>query len=128
MSWWWEYFEARRMTPYFRAVKEISDRMLASGQGSFEPLTVEAGNLHAFGVRCGKNIYVYLFNPEHSMYLSDLIIPADGRTYRIQSYDPAYRMYQDVTKAAYSPSAVTLSGIALGAEKEILYVLEPVGQ
>jgi hypothetical protein len=126
MSWWWEYFDVRRMTPYFRGVREISDRMLAAGGGSFEPVSVEAGNLHALGVRCGEIIFAYLFNPEHSTYLSDVIIHAGGnRKYRIQSYEPATMLRQDVTKASASPSAITLHQTALGAEKEILYLLEP---
>jgi hypothetical protein len=128
LSWWWEYFDARRMTPYFQSVKEINDQMLQAGKGHFEPLTIEAGPLHALGVKCGGNIYVYLFNPEHSTYLSDLIIRTEGdQAYRIQSYDPAYRLYQDVTQVGYSPSTITVTHIALGAEKEILYVLKPAG-
>lgn len=34
MSWWWEYFENRGMMTYFRGVREISDRMLAAGNGA----------------------------------------------------------------------------------------------
>jgi hypothetical protein len=127
MSWWWEYFDARRMTPYFRGVREISDQMLAAGNGSFEPLSVEAANVHALGVRCGKIMFVYLFNPEHSTYLSDVIIHVDGnKKYHIQSYEPATMLYQDVTKVSASPSVITLNKIALGVEKEILYVLKPI--
>jgi hypothetical protein len=128
MSWWWEYFDVRRMTPYFRGVKEISDQMLAQGDSSFRPLRVEAGSVHAFGLKCGDVIYVYLFNPEHSTYLRDVVIHAEGNAkYNVRSYEPATMLYGDVTKTSVSTSVVTLNEIALGSEKEILYILKPAG-
>lgn len=86
MSWWWEYFDARGMTPYFRDVREISDRMLAAGNGSFEPLSIEVENVDVFGVKCGKEIFVYLFNPEHSTLVIDINIPiTEHQKYKVQA-------------------------------------------
>lgn len=62
MSWWWEYFDNRGLVPYFRNVRHISDRMLKNGKGSFEPVKAEAGGADALAVRCGKHVYLYVYN------------------------------------------------------------------
>jgi hypothetical protein len=129
MSWWWEYFDARRMTPYFRGVRAISDRMLKDGKGAFKPLAVQAGNLHAFGLKCGETVFVYLFNPEHATYLSGVTIRMEGgAAYRVQSYEPATMRYEDASAVGYAPSAITLTHVVLGAEQEILYILTPLSE
>ena len=74
MSWWWEFFDSRNMVPYFRAVREISDKMLDAGNGSFESLPVKAGDLQALGVQCGKTVFVYLFNPGSAPVTTDVSI------------------------------------------------------
>jgi len=63
MSWWWEYFENRGLVPYFRAVRKVSDDMLAAGRGSFETVEVSAPGAEAYAVRCGKIVYIYAYNP-----------------------------------------------------------------
>ena len=127
MSWWWEYFDTRWMTPYFRGVREINDKMLASGNGSFESLKVEAGKSHAFGVKCGNDIYVYVYNPENSVLLSDLTISSEGNVkYNVQSFEPTSMVYRDVTNVSSSNSKIVLNKIRLGSQKEIIYILSPM--
>lgn len=126
MSWWWEYFDARGMTPYFRAVREISDRMLAAGNGSFEPLSIEVENVDVFGVKCGKEIFVYLFNPEHSTLVIDINIPiTEHQKYKVQAMDPTMLVIKDALEINNASSFITLKGITLGAEKEVVYILTP---
>ena len=126
MSWWWEYFDARGMIPYFRAVREISDRMLAAGNGSFEPLSIEVENVDAFGVKCGKEIFVYLFNPEHSTLVIDVNIPiTEHQKYKVQAMDPTMLVVKDILGIDNTSSFITLKGITLGAEKEVVYILTP---
>lgn len=129
MSWWWEYFDVRGLTPYYRKVREISDRMLAAGNGSFEPLTIKAGPTQAFGVKCGKEIYVYLFNPEHKTLITDVVIPVSGnRKYQIQAVDPTMLVTRNVQDVSYVSSSVNLKEITLGAEKEVVYILTPINE
>ena len=116
MSWWWEYFDARGLTPYYRKVREVSDRMLAAGRGSFESLTVKAGTSHAFGVKCGEEIFVYLFNPEHATLITNVIIPVSGgRKYKVQAIDPTMLVTKDILDINYTSSSVNLKEIILGA-------------
>lgn len=127
MSWWWEYFDVRGLTPYYRKIREVSDRMLAAGRGSFEPLTVKAGTSHAFGVKCGEEIFVYLFNPEQSTLITDVTIPASGgRNYKVQAIDPTMLVTKDILDINYTSSSVDLKEIIIGAEKEVVYILTPL--
>lgn len=126
MSWWWEFFDNRWMTTYFRGVREINDRMLAAGNGSFEPLTVKAGDLEAFAVQCGKEVYVYLFNPTNLVFSTDLTINKQGGgKYNIQCFEPTLRLYKDVKGANVSSSGITVKNVSIGSQKEMLYILTP---
>lgn len=129
MSWWWEYFDARGLTPYYRKVREISDRMLTAGNGSFKPLVVTTETAHAFGLKCGKEIFVYLFNPEHSTLISDVtILVSEKCKYKVQAIDPTMLVTKDILDINYSSTSVSLQQITLGAEKEVVYILTPLGE
>lgn len=62
MSWWWEWFDNRGMTGYFRNVRKVSDRMLAAGKGAFVPVEAAVAGADAFAVRCGDRTWVYVYN------------------------------------------------------------------
>jgi hypothetical protein len=64
MSWWWEFFENRGMMTYFNRVSEMNHAMLEAGKGKFESFDVKVvpNGIQAFGVRCGKKSFVYLYN------------------------------------------------------------------
>ena len=63
MSWWWEYFENRNMVPYFKAVRKVSDMMLAESGGKFEAVEAVCDGGEAFALKCGRKTYVYVYNP-----------------------------------------------------------------
>ena len=68
MSWWWEYFDNRRMQRYFRAPALVCREMIESGNGSFVPCRASADHGQVFAVTCGTKTYVYLFNDSrHAM-------------------------------------------------------------
>jgi hypothetical protein len=80
MSWWWEFFENRGMMSYFKKVSEINKSMLAAGKGKFEPFDVKAvqEGVQAYGVRCGKKNFIYLYNStasDKSVRLTDIDMP-----------------------------------------------------
>jgi hypothetical protein len=87
MSWWWEYFDNRGMVPYFRGVRRISDRMLADGGGRFEALGATCGKAETFAVKCGDNIYVYIYNQTAEAVRNNLIIDYRGGRYDIEEFD-----------------------------------------
>jgi len=80
MSWWWEFFENRGMMSYFKPVSELNSLMLDAGKGKFEPfeLSTNQKGIQAYGVRCGKKSFVYLYNSGEnceSIQLSGMEMP-----------------------------------------------------
>jgi hypothetical protein len=127
MSWWWEFFDNRGMTTYFRGVREINDKMMTAGKGSFVPISVQCGDAQAFGVQCGEELFVYVFNREKAILISDLTIEnKENKSYKVQSYEPTLMLYKDINKVEYISSGIVLNGFSLGAQKEIVLLLKPI--
>ncbi len=57
MSWWWELFDDQQMTPYFRGVRAISDKMLQAGKGSYEQWPVSAAVVHGTGGEMWQHVF-----------------------------------------------------------------------
>lgn len=112
MSWWWEYFENRGLVPYFRNVRYISDRMLEYGEGSFEPVKVQAGGADAYAVRCGSRIWLYVYNNTASTVES---VDIDA------AFDSAGML--DFENATLQPVATPLQ-LKLEPGQEILFELQ----
>lgn len=125
LSWWWEYFDARRMKPYFSGVREISDRMLEAGKGDFESINVDAGDLEAFGVKCGNEVYVYLFNPNNEITMTDVSIELTNfnEEYKGVSFEPTMKVYNEVRDIENSDENVIIKNEILGSECEIVYII-----
>lgn len=80
MSWWWEWFERRGTDKKIAEVRKLSDKMLRAGGGSFEPLKVDVQGGDGYAVRCGKKVFVYIFNPTQSPIHSVKIDLGNGKT------------------------------------------------
>jgi hypothetical protein len=89
MTWWWEYFDERKMTPYFKNVRTISDRMLQAGDGIFDTVRVNSNLTDAYAVRCGSTYFIYTLNNHdaQSGYVS-LKVNA-GKNYKLVTYNPS---------------------------------------
>jgi len=127
MTWWWEYFESRGMTPYMRGVREISDRMLNAGKGSFERVDVRAGAVEAYGVRCSTTVFVYLLNNSRSAAAGDVSvgIPGGGR-YTVTGFSPSERRYTAMGTAAGRTTGLSLRKIRLKSREDLVLVLSPL--
>ena len=97
MSWWWEYFENRGMMTYFRGVREISDRMLAAGNGAFETVKADCTPLEAMSVKCDRTLFVYLYNnSDRRIEGAELTVGADiGGVYAVECLDPQKYAWMD---------------------------------
>ena len=51
------------MVLYFKAVRKVSDMMLAESKGQFEPIEATCDGGEVYALRCGKKIYLYVYNP-----------------------------------------------------------------
>jgi hypothetical protein len=124
MTWWWEFFDERNLTPYFAGVREISDRMLAAGQGEFAEVAVAAGPFTALGVRCGSDTFVYAYNPTAGTATTDLHVTT-GRpnASTVETYDPETRRGQAAPAGSPGADGLTLSAITLRAGESRLWII-----
>lgn len=123
MTWWWELFDNRNMTPYFRGVREISDLMLEAGKGSFEMIESAAENVETYSVKCGNTIFVYLLNNTRHNTSTDVIIKirTDSK-YSSKSFIPVTRVYKKLPDVNNS-NVLTLGKINLKAREEMILIL-----
>lgn len=131
MTWWWELFDDRKMTPYFRSVRKISDRMLQIGKGSFEPVSVSAGRLEAYALKCGKEYYIYLLNNTTSPITADVELKVnDGGSFVLQKYNLSTLTFDPMKNFAYSNKTVTIKQVNLPARMEGVFIISknPAGK
>lgn len=127
MSWWWEYFENRGMMTYFKGVRQISDRMLADGKGSFEQLTAVCQPAEAMCVRCGDAVYVYVYNNSaEELKSADLTVNLGcSGAYTVETFDPGTCTWQSGERLP-TPGRFVLGNVALAPYGERIYLFKPV--
>lgn len=127
MSWWWEYFENRGMMTYFKGVRQISDRMLADGKGSFEQLTAVCQPAEAMCVRCGDAVYVYVYNNSaEELKSADLTVNLGcSGAYTVEAFDPGNCTWQSGERLP-TPGRFVLGNVALAPYGERIYLFKPV--
>jgi len=124
MSWWWEFFHEENMEPYFRSVRNISDQMLIAGKGNFEQVKISAGLLHAQGVKCGDQYFIYLLNESDN----PITIPVSfkvfsGKDFTVQSFTPINRKYTNMGNAIIKNNNVILNAIQLAGKQDVVLIL-----
>ncbi|MBE8712452.1 DUF5060 domain-containing protein [Sphingobacterium hungaricum] len=127
MSWWWEYFENRGMTAYFRGVREISDQMLDAGKGEFIPLEVQAGDLHAYALKCKDHIYIYVYNPTNRVQKQSVSLKVPYRfdtALALTQFEPTLLTYEDLGYIDFKDQQIVLDDIFIGSKKEMVYILK----
>ena len=90
MSWWWEFFDERNLTPNFARVRAVSDRMLSAGRGDFreEACGWTGPAIPVYGVRCGRTLFILVANPSATEAAGDLKLPTDAQGSRnLRVYD-----------------------------------------
>lgn len=124
MSWWWEYFENRNMIPYIRNVRYMNDMMLKAGKGEFEILeTEDNGKAETFALRCGKRIFIYLYNGSDKSFDTTEIHLGNSQRLKI------YRLNTETTKLEKAGKAETdgtlkLENLGLKPLEEAILVAE----
>lgn len=125
LSWWWEYFENRGMVSYFKGPRMISDKMLADGKGSFEPMGSSASGLQTFVVKCGDVIYAYVFNDISDVQRYNLTINhVSPNQYTAQKFDTNNQTFSDLG-AVSAKTGLVLGGVTLKKGEEAVYILTP---
>jgi len=120
MSWWWELVDKQNMTSYIQSVREISDRMLASGKGSFETFKVKAGLADAYGVKCGNSYFVYLLNNTDHELTTDVLFNL-AQSAKVESFTPETRAYH-IVEATVAENTMKINKLSLPAKKEVVLI------
>ncbi|MEH0152908.1 DUF5060 domain-containing protein [Limibacter armeniacum] len=125
MTWWWEFFDKRDMTPYFQSVRMINDMMLEAGKGQFEEVTVASKGLESFSVKCGEQYFVVVLNNEKQLQSSDLVLDIAKGNYILKRFNPDERSFSSNGKLSAGESGLTISKVSLNGWDEMLYILTP---
>jgi hypothetical protein len=124
MTWWWEFFDDRKMTPYFNSVRDINDQMLTAGKGSFDSVGVSPSRLETYAVKCGDQYFVYALNHYNEKITSDVILDPPGIIeYSITSLDPGSRKYEQLGITQGEKLAFRLE---LKPREERIIILKPI--
>lgn len=92
MTWWWEFFDEHKATPYFARVREINDLMLKSSTAPLVSLDVasDADTVMALGVNNGAKQFIYIHNKTAKAI--NIAVAVDGLNQKagapVQAYDP----------------------------------------
>jgi hypothetical protein len=135
MSWWWEFFDERKMTPYLARVRTILDHMMAAGKGAFAPVAVAASapGLRVMGVRCGRTAYIYLLNDTKQTVLTDLAAPLpDAASVDVRLYSPESGTFASLGRVSPGTAGLQVENatlrirdIELPARGDVVIVLGP---
>ncbi|HVU07186.1 MAG TPA: cellulase family glycosylhydrolase [Verrucomicrobiae bacterium] len=126
MSWWWEYFDHRNMTPYFSRVRFISDQMLTDGKGDFANVDCQwlGAPVQMLTVRCGKTFFVLLVNDESVSATGDLSLPLEvSQDYEVQTFDAERNVTNHLATLVSGKKVV--GGVSIPPSDELILIFSP---
>jgi len=125
LSWWWEYFDEKQVTPYFAAVREIDGLMRQAGRGRFEAVAASSGHaqIEVHAVRAGRQVFIYLNNASASSQQAGLTQAGLRAGARVRLYDPETRKFRAATVPAPAAGAGTVLPLELGARQQLIVIL-----
>jgi len=124
MSWWWEFFDTQNMTPYFKGVAEINNKMLRAGNDHYEKVAANAGILESYAVKCGSTIFVYLLNNTDTIQSADVLLNVTGRFLDAQAFDPDKMRYTRITTRTSESGQPFIKNIMLKPKSSTILILK----
>jgi len=126
MTWWWEFFDERKMTPYFKAIHEINELMLNAGKGSYQQIEIRADRAEAFSVKCGEIYFVYLLNKDTLGVVTDVSIalkPGVAIAFDVKAFTPDTREYHNLGSVLRNQNKCVLKDISVA--DELILIISP---
>ena len=127
MTWWWEFFDERGMTPYFRGVRQISDEMLEAGNGSFEQISTTFEVLESYAVKCGDKYFVVILNNDTAPQTEQVLIDLPAGSYQLASFNPD-NLIRSSAGVIETTGQLTLPQVSMEGFDETLFVLSKVSE
>jgi hypothetical protein len=129
MSWWWEYFDDRGVTQYFNGVRDISDQMLAAGNGVFDTVAVKGNIVESYAVKSGDKYFVYVLNNSNCDARTDITLSNltdTGMNYTVTTYIPDIFIYNKVNNTSIVKGKMIVNDIYLRSKDEMVLIISPL--
>ncbi|WP_461789673.1 DUF5060 domain-containing protein [Pedobacter sp.] len=128
INWFWVLWESQNGFDYYARVREVSDQMLAAGNGSFIKKTVTASGLLTAGVKCGSVYFAHILNNDVVSKSSSVIIDADATTaYSVKIFDPETGGYAlPVVYSSNSAGKLTIPAVTYAVQQQKVIIATPV--
>ncbi|MDP4209289.1 MAG: carbohydrate-binding protein [Bacteroidota bacterium] len=128
MTWWWEAFDSRNMTLYFRGVRDISNQMLGASKGNITKATVIASGVESYAVKCGNRYFIYLLNSgTGSVTTIPQLTVSDNVAYTVKTFNPSSLVYTSLSNVSPIGGTIMLPSLAMASRYELVYIIAPVG-
>ncbi|HWD18336.1 MAG TPA: cellulase family glycosylhydrolase [Verrucomicrobiae bacterium] len=122
MSWWWEYFDRREVTPYLQRVRSLVDRMQKAGGGSYAEAACDwSGATPPLAVRCGETYFVLLSNDSRSEISGAVSLPALTGTHKVEAYRPETGLTEEWPRLAGG----VIPDVAVAATNYLALIISP---
>lgn len=126
LSWWWEFFDDRGTDKYIKKVRMVSDLMLKAGNGSFEKVSITKAppGVKIMGLRCGKQTYIYMYNPSDSTrsayvaFKETPVIAVEGDV-----YNPETEQWSKIRSVGKNHNEIEINKIVLPAGSDLVLVI-----
>ena len=125
MSWWWEYFDNRKTDAYILKVRSVSDQMLAAGKGNFKQVKIHPvdSTLITYGVKCGKKVFIYAFNPTAGSKTAVLSLAVSGNKYGIIAYGCETGHYKKLKDQNTTAGTLNIPADELVGNTDVIFIL-----
>jgi hypothetical protein len=126
LTWWWEFFDEKGMTPYLKSVREISDRMLEAGNGAFDTTEVSASGVESYAVRCGETFFACLLNTGKKKVNTRIHFPKitdAGVSFKVSGFHPAHFKYKLLKWEPDGDRGLTVPGLSLEPGSELILIV-----
>lgn len=127
MSWWWEFFDNRGTDAYISRVRFIQDQMMKAGRGNFEKneAKVSEEGVEVFSVKCGDEIYIYVYNPQNKAVKTTITLPSTGAKEQLKA--TRYICEAGKTQAQslkISEDTIAIQDVELSAQTDFVFILK----
>ncbi len=130
LTWWWEYFDAQGLTPYFQRVQEIHKQMLTAGKGDYRPIMVNVSSqeIKALGVQCGEKYFVYLYNSHQNNMRTDLQLEVNNLGGLVDYYDCETGSYHKLQEVGPDPHKFILTDFKMAGKADVVLIFSKLNR
>jgi hypothetical protein len=125
MSWWWEFFDNRGTDAYISRVRFIQDAMMKAGRGNFEKIDAKVSEegVEVFSVKCGDQIYIYVYNPQNKVAKTTITLPSNGAK-TLTKYSCETGKTETVKNLKISENMAAIQDVELTAQTDFVFILK----